>query len=416
MIALHDAGFAERDSRPVQDEVRPAGDSIARFGAGLAPMDAPRVGPPGPMFHYPYAPSRIALAALMADAVDPAHGARMRYVDPTTGGWAMPTLGTWLTGPARGIPRPGGAVDRCDRLLLRRRRGRHPHRRARVRVRSARRVRDPVLGAARLARGRRVRAFLLLGPAGAAGDGVPEGKSSSTTERRSNGRLMQPVALGRDSDRGRVAMRLSAMESAAPVPPVVDPSVPLQFLVNGSPTDAATQAKLALIRDVLESHGRTGDLQACLPAELAHAAREAASRALATRTAVIAVGGDGTLNTVAQAAHAAGCAMGVVAHGTFNYFARTHGLPDDPVDAVRVLLHSRPRAGAGRRGERSRVPGQREPRPLSRAARGPRGVQGALRPQSRGRDRGGVHDAAPRAAVACASAWNGAVRSARCAR
>jgi len=30
---------------------------------------------------------------------------------------------------------------------------------------------------------------------------------------------------------------------------------------------------------------------------------------------------------VAQAAHAAGCAMGVVPQGTFNYFARTHGLP-----------------------------------------------------------------------------------------
>lgn len=154
---------------------------------------------------------------------------------------------------------------------------------------------------------------------------------------------MQPVALGRDSGRGRVAMRLSAMDSAVPIPPVVDPSAPLMFLVNGSATDAATRAKLALIRDVLDAHGRTGELQACLPAQLEHAARAAAARALATRSAVVAVGGDGTLNTVAQAAHAAGCAMGVVAHGTFNYFARTHGLPVDPADAVRVLLHSRPR-------------------------------------------------------------------------
>jgi hypothetical protein len=37
---------------------------------------------------------------------------------------------------------------------------------------------------------------------------------------------------------------------------------------------------------------------------------------------VIAVGGDGSLNTVAQAAHAAGCPMGVIPYGTFNYFAR----------------------------------------------------------------------------------------------
>jgi len=132
------------------------------------------------------------------------------------------------------------------------------------------------------------------------------------------------------------------MDVAMPVPPAIDPSVPLLFLVNGSPADAATQAKLSLIRQVLESHGRTGELKACLPVELESAAREAASRALATRTAVVAVGGDGTLNTVAQAAHAAGCAMGVLAQGTFNFFARAHGLPADPVEAVRVLLHSRP--------------------------------------------------------------------------
>ncbi|HSN80882.1 MAG TPA: diacylglycerol kinase family protein, partial [Rhodoferax sp.] len=52
--------------------------------------------------------------------------------------------------------------------------------------------------------------------------------------------------------------------------------------------------------------------------------------------------GDGTLNTVAQAAHAVGCAMGVVPQGTFNYFARTHGIPVDPREAVRLLLHAAP--------------------------------------------------------------------------
>jgi diacylglycerol kinase family enzyme len=56
----------------------------------------------------------------------------------------------------------------------------------------------------------------------------------------------------------------------------------------------------------------------------------------------VAVGGDGTLNTVAQAAHAAGCPMGVVPQGTFNYFARTHGIPADPAEAVRLLLRCTP--------------------------------------------------------------------------
>ncbi len=80
----------------------------------------------------------------------------------------------------------------------------------------------------------------------------------------------------------------------------------------------------------------------CSPAELTGVAKQAASTAIATRAAVVAVGGDGTLNTVAQAAHAVGCAMGVVPQGTFNYFARTHGIPTDPTEAVRLLLRAAP--------------------------------------------------------------------------
>jgi hypothetical protein len=53
-------------------------------------------------------------------------------------------------------------------------------------------------------------------------------------------------------------------------------------------------------------------------------------------------GGDGTLNTVAQAAHDAGCAMGVAPQGTFKHCARAHGLPADPADAVRLLPRSAP--------------------------------------------------------------------------
>jgi len=87
-----------------------------------------------------------------------------------------------------------------------------------------------------------------------------------------------------------------------------------------------------------------GEVTCCsaAPAELSGAAHRAATKAIADRTAVVAVGGDGTLNTVAQAAHAAGCAMGVVAQGTFNYFARTHGIPTDPTEAVSLLLRAAP--------------------------------------------------------------------------
>jgi diacylglycerol kinase family enzyme len=124
--------------------------------------------------------------------------------------------------------------------------------------------------------------------------------------------------------------------------PELDPAAPIQFVINAAAGSSDAATKRALVESVLQAQGRRAELHFCAPAQLAPVAREAAHRALSARTAVVAVGGDGTLNTVAQAAHAAGCAMGVVPQGTFNYFARTHGIPPDPADAVRLLLHCVP--------------------------------------------------------------------------
>lgn len=124
--------------------------------------------------------------------------------------------------------------------------------------------------------------------------------------------------------------------------PALDPAAPLQFVVNAAAGSSDAEAKREVIETALKAGGRRGELLLCRPAELTGVAQQAASRAIATRAAVIAVGGDGTLNTVAQAAHAVGCVMGVVPQGTFNYFARTHGIPADPADAVRLLLRAAP--------------------------------------------------------------------------
>ena len=124
--------------------------------------------------------------------------------------------------------------------------------------------------------------------------------------------------------------------------PRVDPASPLQFVINAASGSSDAQTKREVIEAVLRAEGRRGDLLFCSPAELTGVAHQAAAKAIATRAAVVAVGGDGTLNTVAQAAHAVGCAMGVVPQGTFNYFARTHGIPADPAEAVRLLLRAAP--------------------------------------------------------------------------
>lgn len=122
----------------------------------------------------------------------------------------------------------------------------------------------------------------------------------------------------------------------------IDAEAPLQFVINAAAGSSDAETKRERIETVLRAEGRRGDLHFCTPPELARVAHQMAQRALSAHTAVVAVGGDGTLNTVAQAAHAAGCAMGVVPLGTFNYFARTHGIPVDPTEAVRMLLRSTP--------------------------------------------------------------------------
>lgn len=76
------------------------------------------------------------------------------------------------------------------------------------------------------------------------------------------------------------------------------------------------------------------------PGRLVDVAAEAVQQARAVQGVVVAAGGDGTINTVVQAALGSGCAVGVIPRGTFNYFARTHGIPTDLDGALRVLLEA----------------------------------------------------------------------------
>ena len=133
-----------------------------------------------------------------------------------------------------------------------------------------------------------------------------------------------------------------ANASAAPLRPVIDPTAPLLFVINAASgrNDPATTRQV--IEAALKAAGRSGELLFARPQDLPGVARKAASTAMQRHTAVVAVGGDGTINAVAQAAHAQGCAMGVLAQGTFNYFARTHGLATEPADALKELLQSTP--------------------------------------------------------------------------
>jgi len=75
--------------------------------------------------------------------------------------------------------------------------------------------------------------------------------------------------------------------------------------------------------------------------DLARTARSAVVEARRTGAIVVAAGGDGTLNAIANEVADSGVPFGVIPLGTFNYFARDLGIPVDPASAVRALLDGR---------------------------------------------------------------------------
>jgi len=79
------------------------------------------------------------------------------------------------------------------------------------------------------------------------------------------------------------------------------------------------------------------------PLRIADLAREAVRLACQSKGIVVAAGGDGTINAVAQVALGNECAFGVLPQGTFNYFSRAHGIPVDIDAALQVLLHENAR-------------------------------------------------------------------------
>jgi gentisate 1,2-dioxygenase len=97
MVRFFDAGFAEpltQDSQPV---TRPEGDSLARYGNNLLPVNHSPRHLSSPLFSYPYQRSRETLENLRkCEAPHPAMGHKMQFVNPATGGPPMPTLGAFI--------------------------------------------------------------------------------------------------------------------------------------------------------------------------------------------------------------------------------------------------------------------------------------------------------------------------------
>ena len=99
MLGFFEAVFMEGYNDKRHSITRPEGDSNARFGEGLLPLNASSpYGQTSPIFNYPFERTREALLKVAAGADPDAHeAATLRYANPIDGGWAMPTMSTWMT-------------------------------------------------------------------------------------------------------------------------------------------------------------------------------------------------------------------------------------------------------------------------------------------------------------------------------
>jgi gentisate 1,2-dioxygenase len=97
VIQSLDASFAEHLDVDEQPITRLLGDSDARYGYNILPVDHRGGGGSSPVFNYPYSRTREALERLRrAEQWDPCHGLKMRYTNPITGNHAMATMATFI--------------------------------------------------------------------------------------------------------------------------------------------------------------------------------------------------------------------------------------------------------------------------------------------------------------------------------
>ena len=119
------------------------------------------------------------------------------------------------------------------------------------------------------------------------------------------------------------------------------PDAHFYIVLNAGSGHSETEERISTIREVMDKSGRVCHLEVVdKPERLEDIAREMAGKAVASNGVLVAAGGDGTINTVAHQAVLAGSLFGVLPQGTFNYFGRTHGIPEDLAEAVYAMLRA----------------------------------------------------------------------------
>jgi diacylglycerol kinase family enzyme len=110
--------------------------------------------------------------------------------------------------------------------------------------------------------------------------------------------------------------------------------VQILLVVNSFASSVTARNTVVVHQELSREH----DVQVVETNRRGHATRFAQDAARRDVDVVVAFGGDGTLNEVATGVAGTDTALGVLPGGSTNVFARTLGMPNDPVAAVKMLV------------------------------------------------------------------------------
>jgi diacylglycerol kinase family enzyme len=108
------------------------------------------------------------------------------------------------------------------------------------------------------------------------------------------------------------------------------------LLVNSSASSVTARSRVVIQKALSADH----DVTLAETSRRGHATRLAQGAAAAGTEVVVVLGGDGTLNEAANGLAGSRCALAALPGGSTNVFARTIGLPNDPIEATGALLQA----------------------------------------------------------------------------
>jgi diacylglycerol kinase family enzyme len=106
--------------------------------------------------------------------------------------------------------------------------------------------------------------------------------------------------------------------------------------VNSKASSVTPRSRVVIGKALSADH----DVTVAETSRRGHATRLAQGAAASGVDVVVVLGGDGTLNEAANGLAGTGCALAPLPGGSTNVFARTIGLPNDPIEATGVLLEA----------------------------------------------------------------------------